>query len=751
MENEKYVGGQDEQATDLRDYFIIIRRRKWIIILALVVVVSSSIAYVQVTKPIWEAKVVVVYEKTNPAAIARLDEINPLAPELDLDVQEVFLISPLVTTEIQERLQERLAEHGVQEFTYEQIGKLLKLSPAKGGKSSAVIEISAQAGMPFYATLLANVGADVLIEKNTQQKREELDRATAFLESQMGRFDRLLEESEKELGNFREKEGIVPTVSKEGTVVGGLLERLGQLQENAIQAEIEVSQTKARLDSVHELIAAKRKNLSPDAQKMGVTFTPQIEILRNRLIQMETDLYAKEQVLTPEHPQVVALKEQVTAVKRQLEGELRKLQVTGETLDPIAEWQALISQEVQLEVSFKGLEQKKRLLDGMVGKFKREHPELASQDLQLLKLERKTRLYEQSYLQLEGKYTEINLLREMKVSDMRVIKQAEEKEARIIKPKKRLTLMMGAVLGLLLGLACAVISEFLDNTVRTEEDVKKLTGLPVVGVIPQFESDGIDENNVIETLPESIRKRRRRYRKQLAALIGRKLTNLPTKDPINEGYRLIRSNLRYAGVKNGNVKTVMLLSSLPGEGKTLTAANLAITLARSGVKTILVDADLHHPRQHLLFGLARSPGLSEFLTDSTKSVIKETDIANLSLITAGELPPNPGDLLTSPKLEILLDALKSMYDIVLFDTPPLGVVSDASALASKMDANLLLVKAGNTKRPLLVQAKDTLGRMGATIFGVIINGLDPRNSSGYYYYYGYGKYRYYHSSQNGEE
>ncbi len=181
----------------------------------------------------------------------------------------------------------------------------------------------------------------------------------------------------------------------------------------------------------------------------------------------------------------------------------------------------------------------------------------------------------------------------------------------------------------------------------------------------------------------------------------------------------------------------MIVSAVPGEGKSTVTANLAVTLADIGMKTLLVDTDLRRPAVHKIFQLDRSPGLTSILTEdlSYQRVVKSTEIENLSLITCGELPLNPSELLGSEKMKNLLEELKTTFDIILFDIPSTLVVTDAAVLSSEIDALFLIIHVGKGRRETILQANNLLKNVGANILGAILNFVKVEKRRYYYYYY----------------
>jgi capsular exopolysaccharide synthesis family protein len=207
------------------------------------------------------------------------------------------------------------------------------------------------------------------------------------------------------------------------------------------------------------------------------------------------------------------------------------------------------------------------------------------------------------------------------------------------------------------------------------------------------------------------------------------------KSPIAEAYRTLRTNIHFSkGDKEP--KTIMFISAGPGEGKSTTAANTAVSLAQSGKRVIIVDCDLRKPVQHRIFG-KKNKGLTNILVEdfSINSMIQETGIDNVNLLTSGPIPPNPSELLSSQKMQVILDTLQTQADYVIIDAPPVIAVTDACVLASKVDGIALVIGAGMVRPEMAQKAKDLLQKAKGHILGVILNRVEIDEEHAFYYYY----------------
>jgi capsular exopolysaccharide synthesis family protein len=284
-------------------------------------------------------------------------------------------------------------------------------------------------------------------------------------------------------------------------------------------------------------------------------------------------------------------------------------------------------------------------------------------------------------------------------------------------PRVLLNTLVAAIIGLLVALAIVYVAELLDDTVKSPDDVEATTGLPTLGTITKM--PGGKERSEIYRLA----------------------TILYHLGPVAEAYRSLRTSIEFAAV-DAPVRTLLVTSAIPGEGKTTTAANVAIVFAQAGRRTILLDADFRKPGVHRIFDLPNDQGLSSMLrSDAARldTVGQATEQENLLVITTGPLPPNPAELLGSQRMGTILQRLAEASDLVVIDSPPLQAVTDAVVLASIVDSTLLVVDTGRTHRGSVQRAREALAQAGARVLGVTLNRVPVRSSGRYQYDY-YGAY-----------
>ncbi|NCC52924.1 MAG: polysaccharide biosynthesis tyrosine autokinase, partial [Spartobacteria bacterium] len=327
---------------------------------------------------------------------------------------------------------------------------------------------------------------------------------------------------------------------------------------------------------------------------------------------------------------------------------------------------------------------------------------------------------------LRGLYNLVfNRLKEVDISigiepeSVRIMERAKPAGAPMT-PRKLQNIFIAALIGLGIGLGLVFGLEYIDDSLRYPDEVTKGLGLPFFGVVPAASWDPDDLSTHL-------------------------LSNFDQKSGLAEAYRNIRSSLLFSGSQDA-IKTLVISSAVPREGKTTTSLNLAVSLAQAGTRVLLVDADMRRGELHKFFGLDAGRGLSDVLTGQTKpeSVIQHTRLPNLDLIATGPFPPNPAELVLRPEMGSFMEYAKRTYDRVLFDCPPLMAVSEAGITCSLVDGVIFVVWAGQTSRKLAQLAVQVLRERGAAILGCVLNNLEFGRVGYYYYstYYGYYDYEY---------
>ncbi len=366
--------------------------------------------------------------------------------------------------------------------------------------------------------------------------------------------------------------------------------------------------------------------------------------------------------------------------------------------------------KIALKSNLSQLYQRKAGLNRMINKYNKSLKNLPSQEKELVRLNRPFDVNQKIYDYLLQKRAETAILRSSKISNARVLDAARDDQIPV-KPNRKLIVLIGLIVGLIAGIALAFLREFLIYTIKNAEEVEKYTSLPIYGVIP-------------------LNKNKR------------------TKNIYLEAFRSIRTNLQFLPGKKKN-QIISITSSVSGEGKTSVVSSLAEILAQGNKKVIMLDLDLRKASLHRVFKLSRDIGMSDYLTSqyTLEEVIKQTGIHDLDIITTGTLPPNPSELILSSKFTDLLETLREMYDYIVIDTPPAGLVTDAVIIMNYADISFVVVRADYTRKEFVKNIDRMAKEQLDNKVGIILNGtkIGPQYGYGYgaSYAHGYGNSQYY--------
>ena len=278
-----------------------------------------------------------------------------------------------------------------------------------------------------------------------------------------------------------------------------------------------------------------------------------------------------------------------------------------------------------------------------------------------------------------------------------------------ISPNIKMNVLVAAAIGFALAVGGVFLMEYLDDTVKTPEDIQRVTKLPIIGTIAHIKGKSYEEKLVASHNPL---------------------------EPVVESFRALRTNIQYSSVDKP-IHSLLITSPGPGEGKSVCLANLGVVMAQAGIKVVIVDADFRKPIQDQIFGLSNETGLSDIILENNTNIsnlIKNTEIQNLRILTSGSLPSNPDILMETERIKYVLRRLEMEADIVILDSPPVLVVADAAILGTQVDSVILLINSGHTKPYHLARAIDEMRRVHVNIIGIILNRSTLYQKNHYYYY-----------------
>lgn len=713
----------------IRDYFVIVNRHKWLIFAALVVTLASTILYLSRTKPMYKtsAKLLIGQEKTELSLFKELGFLGQAGLSEEMETYCELLKTHRIMREVVDNTQlHRLLhrpgnaislgssavrsdideEMGIRQATKE-LQDMVQIGPVR---NTRIIEVTVSGTDPVMVTDLANELANVFIKSNLQNMKGEAKVAYDFISGQLKQVQEKLRNAEEKLRRFKEKESVIE-LTEEAKIT---LEKLSVVEANYNTAIAQRQETEARLEATRRELEKQTKTI---ISSTTIVENPLVRQLKSQLYDFEADLAGLLDLYPEDASEVRQVKTRISQTKEKLAREVERI-VTNETssINPIH--QTLVTRLMQLEsdaIAYGAMAEAQKIF---IEQYRSEVDQLPSKELQLARLTRDKNVSDQTYMMLMQHRQEAQFAQAVQVGNISIADPAI-RPLEPYSPKPKLALILGGVLGLFLGVGFAFFLEYLDDTVKTPDDVTQRTNAVILGMVP-------------------------RVAEARGSKIPPILLKSNSKNLSSEAYRSMRTNLLFSDIDNPP-KTVVITSASMGEGKTLTCVNLAAAMAQLGHNVLLVDADLRRPMLYRVFNADRDKGLSTVLMGelAIDEAIIKTDIPNLSLLTSGVSPPNPSEILGSLRMKELLINAREQYDIVIFDSAPVLGMTDTPVLCMEVDGTLLVIEAGGTTHKALKIMNDQLEQLEARVFGVVLNNVYLKRDKYYYSYY-------YSSSYEGE-
>lgn len=666
----------------LRDYLMMLARYKWLVIAIIVVSLASTIFYQRRQMPIYQARAIIVIEPRRPQDVIFPQSVRAIS--LDLETQiEVIRTTPILASVI-EQLQLTTVPKGTPEFS--KVVKLLKRSIEIGFvKNTKMVIITAKHPIPEKAQAIANTVAQAYIDQDRLSRLQAGRDAVRWLSTQLAELKTKLKTAEEAFQRFKEIEGIISLDDKRGEELEDI-SRLNASYLSARSNRMEIEAIISKLESGNHVPGEESVDLGIP---IALLDSPNLQRLGAELSGLQTELVNKRRLFKDTYPGVKELKDRIRLTEQKILTELRLQQ------------DFLKAQEE----SFLAVQEAKH----------KEALKLGRKELEYLALEREVTTNREMYNTLVTKVGELSLAGEADLNNIRIVEPAELPLFPV--GNRTLTIILGGVLGVLLGIGFAFFLTYLENTVRVPDDVEQYLELPVLGIVPKVAEAKSAKQPLI-------------------------FLNGDPKEAPAEAYRSLRTNLLFSSGKDSLRKTIVISSAGPKEGKSITTVNLGMALAQAGQNVLLVDADLRRPMLHRVFGLDRQRGLSSVLTGelTIDEAILNTQTPRLSVLVSGSLPADPSQALGSEQMKDVINYTREHYDIVLFDSASVLGMADTTVLAAETDGTLLVIKPGDATRKALKTATDTLKRVGAQICGVVLNNVNVRRDRYYYKYYYYSYY-----------
>lgn len=764
---------QLEQITEIRllDYFWILFRNKWSVLIIFLLCVFGTFLVTDFTPPVFQSETTLrILDGQAPSSLVSQFPLTGLLKGPSLGTYATLLqsrdlvIAPTVNQLIDEgllkprtihrgdtvkslanllniELDSSVTEQGEltdtewkDYFVKMLIDEQLRVEESPDGN---VITLTVKQQNPADAQLLCNRIATVLVDTIETEKEEEMKWWERPLsQTMLTEARQKLETSERQLFDFQQENPEL-TLNAEGGTQAQLVLAL-QLSENELTSqlignELRLASYEEDIKEVEEELISETVARNPSYSKLQDDLN-EYEIERKALIGKYGDV---------KHAEITSLDEKINETKARLKNEEKEVKSTTSSYNPLH--QVLAQKINETQAAKISLERQKAEVSAQIDKRIKEVGGWSEEHLKLFRLKRDVEIYNTQVIALEAKIRESQIVAEARTENIKILDQARLPEEPI-KPRKKLNLVLGAMVGALLGFTFAVAKNYFKDTyLRLEDSVRQLDSLPeppnFLGVIPSI-------------------KKRSAYRIPL-------IVNDAPNSRTAEAFRVLVAKLPFLNL-GGALKTVLVTSSTRGEGKSTVSSNLAAALAQRGNKVLLIDADMRRPSQHTAFPTeqllqimsqdeegtsdepsvvthsdTRKPGLSEALisinTENSyevfQSTVRQTGIPNLHLVPGGTVPPNPIELLNSEMMTQWLELAKSEYDVIVIDSPPVRAVADPVILATIVDAVVYVFDITKTKRfDVLTGIKHLKEVLPAKGIGVLCNMINPKHAKSYGYY-----------------
>jgi len=621
-------------------------------------------------------------------------------------------------------------------------GRLLGGLSVDPVRNTQLVTLSYRSANPEFATRAANGFAEAFIDMGIENRFANAGKASTFLTAQINTLKQEIEDKEKQLQSFSRRSDIV-AIDPSSNV---LLQRLESLNNDYMAAKKLRIEKQARYN---EVLASPKETLA-DTLSAGM-----VSGMRTDQLKLESEYDSKLKTFKPDYPAMVSLRSEIEKGRQHIASVVEEM-VAKAKGSAYAEYQTAQRQEGALQAELNGM--KTEAID----------QSSAAVEYGNLKVEVETRRTLLNELLKKHSETEVAArLQDTRDSNVHIIDHALVPGGPF-RPSLRQDLIYGLLLGLLLGIGSALLIEFLDRTIKTPEEIERRLLLPTLAVVPDLDDGGRGYGYLARygygygAEPAAERARPRKAAKVTKAIKGAAPALLEKKKgdaaettqielvpherprtPISEAYRSLRTALLLSSAEE--LKVVAITSAEASEGKTATAANLAVVLAQLGRQVLVVDCDLRKPRMHQVFKLSNRVGLVNQLTGGVdpREMYLPTEVPNLYLTPSGTVPPNPSELLASDRMWEWLKLARSRFDFIVVDTPPALAVTDATIVGTFADGVVLTLASGKVTREEARACRDRLRMADVKIFGAVLNRYRSTQGSlgkRYRYYESYGAY-----------
>lgn len=698
-----------------------VRKNWWLATLVTFLAVLGAAFYTLGQTKIYQAKATVLFDPQPPRPLG-----NDVQAVVDVSQSSYWNNKEYYKTQFWILKSRQLASTVVRELALHKDASFIRNKPVGGGLLPAEVSIEqaaailssrleveairdsrlaevrySDADQQRAQKILARV-CDTYVESNLDQVLDSTNSAVDWLRGQLVSLKADLETSELALHEYKQKKNVLSvSIDDQSNMLRTEMTRLNEALTD-LRARREHAQ--ARRNELMKIEPSDPANL-PAQELMA---SPVLQQLRAIYVETSRAIEsARAAGKGDEHPDVKALRANSEESKRAILLEVKNIQQV-------------------VDSDWAGMNREVGGLSGLLEDAKRRALELNLLEIEYKRLVRDKDNNERLFGIVTERTKESDLTRMLRINNIRVVERPQV-PARPISPVVPLNLGMGAVAGLLLGVALAIGREQLDRSIKTPDDLEQAHGLLFLGLLPALNETGKEKkgkplNPAANNTPELI------------------VHYEPTSGTA-EAARALRTNILYMSPDNP-YQTLLVTSAGPAEGKTTVASCIAVAMAHAGHKVVLLDCDMRRPRVHKVFGLSNQTGITTALVapETIGDIIHDTVVPNMKVICTGPIPPNPSELLHSAAFARVLADLKTRFDRIIIDSPPIVPVTDAAILATQVDGTILIVRAFKTSRDLVRRAKRTLTDVGAHIVGSVLNAVELDRPEYGYYRYQYYKY-----------
>lgn len=682
----------EEREIHLREYLRVISKRRYTVLTFFVIFFAIVLIWTLSSVPVYMSTAKLLIEKGQPQgqAILNMYYQQVYDPEF-YETQYELIKSESVAQKVLDILSlnqdEEASGKGPPPLTAKAISGNIRVQPIR---ESRIVNVSYMSTNPEIATQIVNSLARAYIEKLLEMRLSSSRYSIGWMTEKAKEEKTKLEKAENTLQSYMRANDIVTLQDR----ISVMPQKLSEVSRQLVKTEAK----RKEMESLNEKLVQASGQPDYTDTIQSIANEPAIESLRRHILEAEQKIMELSKKFREKHPVMISAIADLEGLRSEKTREIKR------TIDSIKnDYELLKSNEENL---------RKLLSD-----TKREAIDLNEKFIQYEALQRELDTNKQLYDAIMKKITEQDLTKQIQSVEVWVVEKAEL-PTHPVKPNKPLNIMLGLMVGLLGGVGIAFFLEYLDNTIKSPDEAEEKLGVPVLGVI-----SNIKEVDSIEDL----------VLKEPASVFA-------------EQHRTLRTAITLSS-PGKSPKNILISSTGPEEGKTVTSVNLALSMAQSEYEVLLVDSDLRRPRIHKIFGLDNSKGLSTFLSGaSDDDILLNGPVNNMKIIPAGPIPPNPSELLSSSVIKDFIGILNEKFDIIIWDSPPLLTVSDSIILSNILDGTILVVWAGRTTYEGALRSLKSMHDIKSHVLGIVINAFDAKK--GDYYYHKY--YKYYSSDDRSE-